>query len=203
MIAAVVLAAGLSARMGRPKQTLPVKGVPMLQRVLVNLRKTKVDRVVVVLGADEREVRKRVKFVGETVVVNRAYAEGMSGSIRRGLEEVEGEADAVLVVLGDQPFVSPSTIDALIEAYGRTTAKVVVPVCRGRRGNPVVFDRSLFREVKGVRGDVGARSVVERNRDGVVEVRVEDDGVLTDIDTPSDYGYEKGAFRSQKRLGGA
>jgi len=159
----------------------------MLEKVLRTLGRTKVDRVVVVLGANAEHVRDRVRFGKEEVVVNRRYRAGMSGSIRLGLAEVEAETDAVIVVLGDQPFVSPVTIGALIDAYHSSKASVVVPVYHGRRGNPVLFDRKLFPQIKRVRGDIGAKSVVARNKDNVVEVDVDDEGILADIDTPSDY----------------
>jgi len=187
LIAAVVLAAGSSTRMGRPKQTLAVHGKPMLQKVLDTLRESKVDAVVVVLGSRAREVERSLKLSYETVIVNPDFAEGMSGSIRTGLAEVEREADAVMVVLGDQPLVAATTIDALIDAYRRTKELVVLPVMGGRRGNPVLFDRELFPEIRLVRGDVGAKSVVMSHEDRVVEVPVDDRGILVDIDTPGDY----------------
>ena len=187
MIAAVVLAAGLSTRMGRPKQTLELDGETILERVLDVLREAGVERVVVVLGAGAAEVRKRVKLGRVSVVLNRAYREGMSSSIKAGIGEVENDADAAMVVLGDQPFVSPLTIRRLARAYSRSRALIVVPVYRGARGNPVILDRRLFAEIKEIRGDVGAKSVVRRHGADVLEVAVDDPGVLADIDTELDY----------------
>lgn len=186
MIAAVILAGGESQRMGLPKQTLRVGGVPMLQVVLDTVRRTKVDLVVIVLGAHESEVRKEVDFRNERVVVNRAHREGMSASIRAGLSEVQG-AEAALIILGDQPLISPKTIDALIEAYRRSGRSIIVPVFQGRRGNPVLFDRSLFDEVMQVTGDIGAKAVVKAHHEETLEVPVDDHGVVVDIDSPADY----------------
>ncbi len=191
MIAAVVLAAGLSTRMGRPKQTLLLEGEPMLERVLGNVRGSHVDRIVVVLGAGREEIERKVKFRDETVVVNAGYRLGMSGSLRKGIAAAGPEAEAVLVVLGDQPYVSRATIDKLVDAYKTSKAKVVAPLYQGRRGNPVLFDRSLFPQILRVRGDRGAKSVVERNADDLLEVEVGDEGVLVDIDTPEDIGRRK------------
>jgi len=186
LIAAVVLAAGVSSRMGKTKQTLPLNGVPMLERVLEIFRRPSVDRVVVVLGANEAQVRKRVKFADELVVVNPRFAEGMSSSLRFGLQYVRREADAAIIALGDQPFVHPTTIDRLVETYEQSRARIVIPTYLGARGNPVLFDRSVFPQVAKIRGDTGAKSVVQKNAADVLEVEVPDRGILVDIDTPSD-----------------
>jgi len=159
----------------------------VLGMVLSVFRESKVDKTVVVLGAGALKVRRSLVLQGETVVVNRAYRAGMSGSLRAGLRAVEGEAQAVIIALGDQPLLSPATVDLMIETYLRRRPQVVVPVYNGRRGNPVLFDRALFPQLEEVRGDVGAKSVVARNEAKVVEVDVDDEGVALDIDTPDDY----------------
>ena len=159
----------------------------MLQKVLETFRQTKVDGVVVVLGAHEREVRATVKFDKENVVTNPAYAKGMSGSLRVGLAAAGRDADAVIIALADQPFLSAATVNKLIEEHLNSGAQIVVPSYDGRRGNPVLFDRSLFPQIMKIRGDVGAKSVVEDNKDAILEVPVEDEGVVVDLDTPKDY----------------
>lgn len=185
MIAAMVLAAGTSSRMGRPKQTVRVGGVPMLERVLKNYRESRVERVVVVIGGHADEVRSAVSFRDEVVVANPRFAEGMSSSLRLGIRHV-GDADAAIIALGDQPFVRTSTINRIVSAYESWGARIVVPTYRGDRGNPVLFDRALFPQLGRIRGDVGAKSVVQRNAKDVLEVEVRDGGILADIDTPSD-----------------
>jgi molybdenum cofactor cytidylyltransferase len=185
LIVAVVLAAGQSKRMGKPKQTLLLGGVPMLQKVLEVYRQTDVDRIVVVLGAGAGAVRRAVHFK-EQVVVNRGYRRGMSGSLKLGIAAAPG-ADAVIVALGDQPFVSPRTVNKLIDAYRKSGARAVVPVYRGTRGNPVLLDRSLFPEIEKITGDVGGKSVIAGNEASVLEVSVRDKGVASDLDTPRDY----------------
>jgi molybdenum cofactor cytidylyltransferase len=187
MIAALVLAAGTSKRMGKPKLTLRLNGESMLDRVLDTLHRSKVDRVVVVLGADRDEVTRKVKFHGEKVLYNSRYKGGMSGSLKLGLKSIQQDADAAMVVLGDQPFVSTATIDKLVDAYKASRALVVAPLYRGFRGNPILFDKSLFPQIMTISGDRGAKMVVEAHRDKLVEVEVEDKGVVFDIDTPSDY----------------
>lgn len=183
----MVLAAGRGTRMGRQKQTLPIDGKPMLARVLETLSKSEVDKVIVVLGARAAEVRRKVKFEKETVIVNRAFGGGIAGSLKAGLASVGPSADAALIVLGDQPFLSPLTVDRMIAAYRNSRASLVVPVYHSVRGNPVLFDRSLFPEVMSISGDTGARRVVKRHEDQMLQVEVADEGVTLDIDTPSDF----------------
>lgn len=186
MIAALILAAGRSSRMGLPKQTLRIRGVPMLQVVIDTVNKTEVDRVIIVLGARKSEVEKEVDFKGNEVVVNSAYGSGMSTSIQAGLSEVPN-AEAALIILGDQPLVAPETIDALIRAYRLSGLPIIVPVYQGRMGNPVLFDRRFFKEIMGVTGDVGAKAVMQGHPTEVLELPVDDEGVVTDVDFPADY----------------
>ena len=173
--------------MGKAKQTLPVGGVAMLQRVLTTLRRSGVGEVVVVLGAGAEAVRENVPFEGERVVLNPEYQNGLGSSLRTGIGSLDPSAEAAIVVLADQPLVSASTIDSLISAYEKTKAPVVAPFYHGVRGNPVLFDRSLFPELVKIEGDVGAKSVVRAHGREMFRVDVQDRGVVTDVDTPNDY----------------
>ena len=202
MISAVVLAAGLSTRMGMPKMLFSVEGRPMLEKVLEIFRRTMVGEVVVVLGAESSRVSGEVEFLGERVVINRGYRKGMSSSLKLGLARVSPRADAAMVALGDQPFLSPSTVDRIIEAFLAKRPPIVVPVYGRVRGNPVLFARSVFPDVKKIEGDAGARSVVAQYGDRVLEVPVRDSGVLLDIDTPGDYRRAGVRGRRAQAIGG-
>jgi molybdenum cofactor cytidylyltransferase len=173
--------------MGRAKLTLSVMGRPMLQIVLDTLRKTKLQGVVVVLGAGKEEIRRSIRFQEEKVVVNDRHTEGMSASLKAGIASVDEGTDAVLVVLGDMPLLSAATVDRLVDAYEGSKNKVVVPTYHGRRGNPVIIDKSLFPEVMKLGGDEGAKAVVAANKASTLEVPVEDAGTVTDFDSLADY----------------
>jgi molybdenum cofactor cytidylyltransferase len=184
MISAVLLAAGRATRFGQCKQLVPVDGKPLLQHALDHLRASNVDHVVIVLGAHADEIRDATAFDGEHVVVNPDFADGISTSIRAGLRALPDETEAALIVLGDQPYVSPRTINALIDEFRRTHAEVIVPTFNGQRGNPVIVNSALFPEMMQIRGDIGCRSLFGRHE--VAKLAVDDRDTLTDIDTPED-----------------
>lgn len=199
-VCAIVLAAGLSSRMGEPKSLIRIAGRPLLALGLDAVRHSHVAGIVVVLGAASEQVRKEVGLERAHVVVNPAYAEGMSTSIRLGLRAVEPDATAFLFVLGDQPLVTSSTINALIDRQRATGARIVLPVYRRVRGNPVLLHRSLAGEIERITGDAGCRPIVAAHADEVVEVPVEDPGILIDIDTPEDVGALESALENRTGL---
>jgi molybdenum cofactor cytidylyltransferase len=185
MISAIVLAAGEAKRFGTCKQLVTLRGKPILQHVIDTLLQSDVDDIVVVLGSNAGEIRGRVHFDRARVVENPDYASGMSSSIQTGLRAIDG--DAALIVLADQPFVLPQTIDALTDAYRRSPSLITIPVFDGARGNPVLIDRTLFTEMMSVRGDTGFRAIFGAHAGSIRELPVDDRGVVTDIDTRDDY----------------
>ncbi len=186
-VSAVVLAAGMSTRMGTVKQLLPLGGTTLLENVLDNVGKAQVDEIVLVLGFSANAIRQQIPFHNVKIVVNDAYREGMGTSLRAGITQVSPSADAALVMLGDQPFVKPETIDQLIRVYGEQKPQIVIPVYQGFRGNPVLLDRSVFPELLGLAGDIGCRAIFGGHTENILKAPVDDIGVLLDIDTQSDF----------------
>jgi xanthine dehydrogenase accessory factor len=186
MISALVLAAGTSSRMGEPKPLVRLEGTPMLGRVLRSLADSHVEETVVVLGSESDRIRSEVSLDGTRVVENLSYRDGMSSSLRAGVAALSPDAQAFFVVLGDAPFVRPSTYDALIAARERTGAKIVLPTFDGIRGNPVLIDRALSAEVDALTGDRGCRALRLQHPEETAEVPVDDPGVVIDLDTPED-----------------
>lgn len=182
---AIVLAAGASTRMGRQKQTLPFDGGTMLGAVVGTTLAAPFDevRVVVPEGA-----RYRLPADGRLVVVeNRNRDEGMASSLRAGSETLPDETATVAIVLADLPLLRADTVRKLLDAAEREPDRIVFPRYEGRRGHPVLFPRRLVGELRELRGDRGARAVLERHRDEALALDVEDPGVCLDIDTPRDY----------------
>jgi molybdenum cofactor cytidylyltransferase len=187
MIIGILLAAGRSQRMGQPKLLLPWHGVPLIRHVAQSILQSKLDHLVVVIGHRAEHVRAALADVPIEIVHNAAFPDGQSTSLRAGIAAVRDRADAIVVLLADQPLLRPDTIDALIDAYQQTGARIVAPVHRGQRGNPILFAGSVFDELLAISGDQGARNVIKAHADEVLAVEVEDTGVVLDIDTPDMY----------------
>jgi molybdenum cofactor cytidylyltransferase len=198
--AAIVLAAGQATRFGECKQLVRLDGKPLLEHVLDNLRRSTIDDVVVVLGAHADEIRAQVHFAGERVVLNPDYTEGMSTSIQAGLRALPPDADAAMIVLGDQPFVSPRTLNALLDESRGAPSNVIVPTVDGFRGNPVIVPRPLFAEVMDIRGDIGCRAIFGNHPELVRKVAVDDRGIVKDIDTRADLNPFASALDLIERL---
>ena len=186
-VAAIVLAAGESRRFGQPKQLLPVGSKTMIQHVVDVVLDSPVEQVIVVLGCRAAEIGASVADRPVQVVVNQGWRSGLSSSVRAGLSAVKPEIAAALFVLADQPGVTAEVIARLVERYRETGAPIVVPTHRGRRGNPVLFDRTLFAELMEVKGDQGGRQLIAEHKDEVEKVEVGTEAILIDIDTADDY----------------
>ncbi len=172
--------------MGQPKLLVPLAGSPILARTLEVLRQTEVDEILLVLGADADRIRREIPLSGVHAILNPDAAKGMSSSVRAGVRAAASSSEAFLIVLGDQPLVAPATISALMARRKATGARILVPTYHGARGNPVLLHRSLSEEIAVLTGDVGCRGVVRAHNAEVLEVPVDDPGILVDLDTAED-----------------
>ncbi|PWH16404.1 MAG: hypothetical protein DDG58_09595 [Ardenticatenia bacterium] len=187
LVAAVVLAAGGATRFGKLKQLLPWEGGTLLTRVVDTALASSARPVVVVLGAQAEACRVALGERPVQVVINPAWAEGQSTSVQAALVTLPPHVDAALFLLADQPAVQSDTLEQLIARYRATRAPLVWPEWHGQRGNPVLFDRRLFPELRALHGDVGGRVVLQAHAAEAERVPVSDAGILIDIDTPDDY----------------
>ncbi|MGN6309061.1 MAG: NTP transferase domain-containing protein [Xanthobacteraceae bacterium] len=185
-IAAVVLAAGRSTRMGGPNKMLAeLGGKPLVRMVTEQALASKASPVIVVTGHQADEVEKALKGLDVTFVRNPDFASGLASSVKTGISAVPVEAAGAMVCLGDMPLIDARLIDKLIGAFSPERGSlIVVPTCDGRRGNPVLWSRRFFGELTGLSGDIGGRHLVDHHSEAVVEVPVDGDGAFLDIDTP-------------------
>lgn len=187
-VGAVVLAAGESRRMGEPKLLLEIRGKRMIEWVVDSFKKV-VDELVVVLGHQPGGSIPTLEKLGVRWVVNENYREGMVSSFKRGLVELKG-CDAVFLALGDQPLVDREFLENAISAWERG-ARIVSPVYRGKKGHPVLFDRSLFDEILALEKSEFIRDVIRKHADGHKLIEA-GDWALTDVDIPGDLLAIKG-----------
>jgi molybdenum cofactor cytidylyltransferase len=185
-IGAVILAAGMSSRMGETKQLICLGENTLLEQVLEIVRSSRVDEIVLVLGHQAETIKKRVRIKNLKVVINESYQQGMGTSLRTGLAALSSGTNAALIVLADQPFVRAETLDRLIDQYEQSGAQIAIPIYKGFRGNPVLLGRSVFPEVMALTGDIGCRAIFGNHVEGIVKVLVDDIGILLDLDTKED-----------------
>ena len=190
MVVGVILAAGASTRMGRPKLFLPIGGDTFLTRLGRTLLDAGVDDLVVVAGPEHAAAAEslRAARLPARVVENPRRDEGQLSSVLVGLAVADRPGvDALLVHLVDVPLVRVTTVRAVLEAFHRTRAPVVRPVVGGRHGHPVLFARRVFDELRRADPSIGAKSVVRAHAANACDVPVDDEGACRDIDTPGEY----------------
>ena len=183
-VAAIVLAAGQSSRMGANKLLAEIKGQPMIRRTVAAMRQA-ADLTVVVTGREPEAIATALDGLPVTLVHNARFAEGLSTSLRAGIEALPADTDVAVIALGDMPLVGPEAVRRLIAAYGPAEHRsVCVPVFKGERGNPVLWGRQHFEVLTGMTGDKGARALFDQLSDEIVDVEMPDEAVLLDADTP-------------------
>ena len=185
-IAAVILGAGRSTRMGGPnKLPAEIGGRPLVRIAAEEALASRARPVIVVTGHQRDKVEAALAGLDVTLVHNPDFADGLSTSLKTGLAAVPADVDGAIVCLGDMPQVNAALIDRLVSAFDpESGALVVVPTFDGKRGNPVLWSRRFFPELMALEGDVGARHLIARYPEAVVEVPVTDKAALVDVDTP-------------------
>jgi molybdenum cofactor cytidylyltransferase len=201
MVSVVVLAAGMSTRMGRNKLLLTFRDKPLVVHAVDTLLASKAGEIVVVLGHESEKIWDQLEDYARQVptggqrprvrlVKNADYRDGLSTSVRTGVEAVSPETGAIMIYLADQPLLEPADVDRIIAAF--TTAKaedkmIVVPFFKGERGNPVILDASLRDSILGIVGDVGCKGVIKRYPEKVYAIEMANDHVVRDVDDVQAY----------------
>ncbi|MEO6164823.1 MAG: nucleotidyltransferase family protein [Candidatus Binatia bacterium] len=189
MIVAVVLSAGESSRMGRPKALLPIDGQTFIERIVGALKQGGIERIVVVLGFDAEEMRRQINHLPVEILVNPDYKLGQLSSLQVAVRYLERDRDCLgmMVHLVDHPYINPQLVKLMLQRFDESTHSIVVPRHQGKRGHPVIFSRKLFGELLAAPMDQGAKAVVNAHRVDTLEIDTEDAGITVDIDTPELY----------------
>ena len=188
--AGIILAAGMSTRLGRLKQLLEIGDSKILSMVIDAAVKSDLDRVVLVLGYCADEIRNSIgdKLLNSRIMtaVNQRYQEGMSTSLQCGLIEIRDEFPSIMVLMGDQPLLGHDTINFMLRTFRTSGKDICIPVYRGKRGLPACFTKRFYDDILAVKGDIGAREVIRNNPEDVLAVEIEDPGIFMDIDEKAD-----------------
>jgi molybdenum cofactor cytidylyltransferase len=172
-IRGIILGAGKSSRMGHNKLAIKIDNSTIVQRVIENAKASKLDELVFITG----------KYDISTDIIklhNEDYEKGMSTSIKKGLECFNG--DAVMILLGDMPFVSSELINKLYDCFNKNNKNIIVPVYEGKRGNPVIIGKKHFKNLFINKGDKGAREIIKNNPEDVFQLEIQDRSIFIDID---------------------
>ena len=190
-IGAIILAAGMSRRMGSPKLLLPLNGQPIIHHPISLAMQQELHPIVVVAGQYIEEISKGMKDAKEiTFLYNPDYQEGISSSLKLGIKTIANDVDAAIIFLGDQPFVRESVIRSIVAEYekDRENSKWIVrPRYAGQPGHPILFDRKLFGDFATINGDVGGRTIIKSHKDRLKFIDFSEQLWGMDIDTPEDY----------------
>jgi molybdenum cofactor cytidylyltransferase len=186
-VSAILLAAGESKRMGKPKLLLPIGNGTVLGKTADALLSSQADEVIVVLGANAQEMKKAIAGKPVKIVFNPDYRQGMSTSLIAGLKQVSARAKRIMVALSDQPLIEKRIYNRLIEESFNSGKGITAPTYQAKRGNPIIFAISYKEELLQLKGDVGGREILRRHPDDILEVAVDSESVIININTMDEY----------------
>jgi molybdenum cofactor cytidylyltransferase len=184
MLAAVILSGGASRRMGSPKALLSYQGRPFLEHLLDVSRHAKIGVRRVVLGADAEPISKEIQLAPEEIVINDDWEKGQLSSIHQALRSLPPQTDGIILFLIDHPLISAALVDELIASFYDSRKPIVLPVCDGRRGHPVIFSSELYEELLNASADTGARAVVWAHAGEIQAVRTNEEGCILNLNDP-------------------
>jgi len=191
MISVILLAAGKSKRMGRPKQLLPFRGSTVLEQTVKNVSESELNELIVVTGYQAERIAQRITDKQIKIAVNREFQRGIGSSIKCGLAQVSERSDAIMIVLGDQPLIEKHAIDPLIQTFSTTDQGILVPIYQGIRGHPVIFDAKYKDELLRLPDEVGGRKLIKEHPEDVLKIEVATESVIVDIDTRGEWAALK------------
>lgn len=193
MIAGVILAAGMSKRLGQTKQLLKIDGKYLLERVVDTATNSTLSKIYLVLGWHYEQILNSIPQLKHNpkvrILYNPDYARGIGSSVRCGLTAARQKYDHVMFLVADQPFLSARLIETMIEKYVQSDRQICIPLCQGQKGNPTIFGANYFDQLLQISGDKGGREIIANNSQGVLYVPVKDPEELFDIDTRTDLEF--------------
>ena len=187
MISAILLAAGQSKRMnGENKLTKKIQDIPLIKHSVKNILSSSIDELIVVLGYQKEIIEKLIgKNKKIKIVFNKNFENGMASSIKTGLNHLSEKTEAFFICLGDMPLVNYNIYNQLIKS--KDNKKIIVPIYKGQQGNPVLFDKSMKEKIMNITGDVGAKKILELNKDKILNLEINDQNIIKGFDTQDNF----------------
>ena len=187
MISAILLVAGQSKRMnGENKLTKKIQGIPLIKLSVKNILASSINELIVVLGYQKEIIEKLIdKHEKIKFVFNKDFENGMASSIKAGLNHLSNNTEAFFICLGDMPMVNSNIYNQLIKS--RNQKNIIVPTYNGQQGNPVLFDKSMKETVMNITGDVGAKKILELNKDKILNLEINDQNISKGFNTQGDF----------------
>ena len=186
-VSAIVLAAGLSSRMGQFKLLLDYKGTKVLNYIIETLLDSVVSEIIVVTGHNSDIVSKELACYNIKNVFNSDYKKGMHTSVMCGVRNINNNADAFMIVLGDQPPINSTLINNIVEYWYNSAKGITIPSFNNKKGHPVIFDSKYISQAINLNPELGLRKLINDNKEDIDYLIVHSDNILFDIDTPEDY----------------
>jgi len=188
MVSAIILAAGASQRMGRIKPLLELEGETFTEHIAGVLRSARILDQVIVIGSEAEEIRKKLTQFEGKITINHKWPDGQLSSIIAGLDAIiSPDLAGIMLCPVDHPLISQSLLVDLLQGFWKSGKNIIIPSYQGKRGHPVIFGKKLFDEIRNAPPDGGARYVVRSNPGDILEVSTDEEGVILNVDTPSDY----------------
>lgn len=194
MLSAIILAAGESRRMSRLKPLIKINGKTFLQHIYAQLQQSRVDEIVVVVGFEAKKVKLESGLPPDIFVVNQNYQNGQFSSLQTGIKKLSPNCQGVIVCLGDQPQIKSSWVTQIVETFNETNAPIVTPKYKVKRGHPIIFNSILFEEILAMQPTQTAHDLKRNHYDEIIDVFINDEGVIMDADTPDDLEIIKEFF---------
>ena len=189
MISAILLAAGKSKRMnGENKLIKKIQGIPVIKHSVKNILASSIDELILVLGHQNEIIGKiidkdkKIKFV-----FNKDFRNGMSSSIKTGLNHLSAKTEAFFICMGDMPMVNKNIFNLLINSKNNTS--IIVPTYKSKQGNPILFPKSFKKKIMTIKGDVGAKKIVELNKDKILKIKTDDQSIIKNFNTQEDFNF--------------
>lgn len=189
MISAILLAAGQSTRMGKHNKLIKeINGIPLIKHSIKNILKSNIDELIIVTGHDNEKIKRLIDNDKKIkLIFNKNFRSGMASSIKSGLNYLNNKTEYFFICLADMPFIKPDIYNKIIES--KIDKEIIVPTYNKKQGNPVLFSKSMKKDILNINGDVGAKEILKLNNDKLLNIEIDDECIFKDFNTLENFNF--------------